>query len=46
MAKKDQDARERIIKAATEILNEVSDIDTITVRQIAERAGVGTGSIN
>ena len=24
MAKKDQDARERIIKAATEILNEVS----------------------
>ena len=38
MAKKDQDARERIIKAATEILNEVSDIDTITVRQISSGA--------
>lgn len=46
MAKKDQDARERIMQAATEILNEVSDIENITVRQIAERANVGIGSIN
>lgn len=44
--KKEQDARERIIQAATEILNEVSDIEKITVRQIAERANVGVGSIN
>lgn len=46
MTKKDQDARERIIQAATEILNEVSDIERITVRQIAARANVGVGSIN
>lgn len=46
MIKKEQDARERIIQAATEILNEVSEIEKITVRQIAERANVGVGSIN
>ncbi len=46
MNEKDQDARERIIQAATEILNEVSDIERITVRQIAERANVGVGLIN
>lgn len=46
MIKKEQDARERIIQAATEILNEVSEIEKITVRQIAERANVGIGSIN
>lgn len=31
---------------AIEILNEVSDIEKITVRQIAERAKVGIGTIN
>ena len=46
MNNNEKDARERIIKAAIEILNEVSDIDKITVRQIAERAKVGVGSIN
>jgi AcrR family transcriptional regulator len=46
MDKSDQDARNRIIRAATEILNEVTNIDDITVRQIAERANVGTGLIN
>ena len=40
------DARLRIIKAAMEILDETSDIDKITVRQIAERAKVGVGTIN
>lgn len=46
MTKKDQAARERIIKTATEIVQEVSDIEKITVRQIAERANVGIGTIN
>ena len=46
MNSKDQDAKNRIIKAATEILDEVSDVDKITVRQIAERANVGIGLIN
>ncbi|MDF2985574.1 MAG: TetR family transcriptional regulator [Eubacterium sp.] len=42
----DQDAKERIIKAAAEILDEVYDVDKITVRQVAERANVGIGLIN
>ena len=47
MAKKDQEAKERIVEVATEMLLEApTQIDKITVRQIAERAGVGTGSIN
>lgn len=46
MKSNDQEARDRIIKAAAEMLNEVADVDKITVRQIAERAGVGTGLIN
>lgn len=46
MAKNKQDARNRIIAAATEILNEASDIDKVTVRQISERANVGIGTIN
>lgn len=46
MNNKEKDARERIIRASIEILNEVSDIEEITVRQIAERAKVGVGSIN
>lgn len=43
---KDKDARERIIEVTLKILEEVDDIDKITVRQIAERAGVGVGLIN
>lgn len=43
---KDKDARERIIEVTLRILEEVDDIDKITVRQIAERAGVGVGLIN
>lgn len=46
MSKNEQDARNRIIKVATEILQEVSDVDKITVRQISERAHVGVGTIN
>lgn len=47
MAKKDQEARDHIIKVATEMLLESPDqIERITVRQIAERAEAGTGSIN
>lgn len=42
----EQDARQSIIDAAKAILDEENDIDKITVRQIAERAGVGTGLIN
>lgn len=42
----EQDARNRIIKAAIEILGEVTDVDNITVRQIAQRANVGIGLIN
>ena len=42
----EQDTRQSIIDAVKVILKEQNDIDTITVRQIAERAGVGTGLIN
>ncbi|HYE09896.1 MAG TPA: TetR/AcrR family transcriptional regulator [Patescibacteria group bacterium] len=46
MKNSDQDARSRIIKAAIEILDEVTDVDKVTVRQVAERANVGIGLIN
>jgi AcrR family transcriptional regulator len=46
MDKKDQDARNRILKATKEILDETDNIEQITVRQIAERANVGVGLIN
>jgi AcrR family transcriptional regulator len=46
MNKGDQEARDRIIKVTAEILDETPDTDKITVRQIAERAGVGVGLIN
>ena len=41
-----EDPRTRILAAATALLGESSDPARITVRQIAERAGVGTGLIN
>lgn len=46
MNRDEQDARNRIINTAIEILDEVIDPDKITVRQIAERANVGIGLIN
>lgn len=42
----DNEAKERIIKAAMELLEETEDSSAITVRQIAQRAGVGVGLIN
>lgn len=42
----DQDARQSIIDTTKAILEEVDDVEKITVRQIAERAGVGIGLIN
>jgi len=46
MSKNDEQAKNRIMKAAAEILNESNEIESITVRQIAERAQVGVGLIN
>jgi len=42
----DQDLRQKIIDTARAMLTETDDVASITVRQIAERAGVGIGLIN
>ncbi|RDB63835.1 TetR/AcrR family transcriptional regulator [Gordonibacter sp. 28C] len=41
-----QGTRDRIVQAAKELLDEATDIDNITVRDIAQRADVGTGLVN
>jgi AcrR family transcriptional regulator len=46
MNNNEQDTRKSIIDTTKTLLNEVDDVDKITVRQIAERAGVGVGLIN
>lgn len=46
MNKKDLETKERLIQVTLDLLDEVEGVDDITVRQIAERAGVGIGSIN
>lgn len=46
MSPGEQDARQAIIDAAKILLDEAGDTDKITVRQIAQRAGVGIGLIN
>ena len=46
MSASEQDARQAIIDAAKAILEETVQIEKITVRQIAARAGVGVGLIN
>jgi AcrR family transcriptional regulator len=46
MDERDLEAKERILQRTMEMLNEVEDVDTITMRQIAERAQVGIGLIN
>ena len=46
MAPEELEARERLIRATVELLNESSDPDKITARRIAERAQVSLGSIN
>jgi AcrR family transcriptional regulator len=39
-------ARDRIFQAAVELLNEESNVESITVRRIAERADVAIGAVN
>ena len=46
MTTNEQDAKQAIIDAARAVLDETDDIEKITVRQIAARAGVGVGLIN
>jgi AcrR family transcriptional regulator len=46
MTEKELDARDRIIRATIDILDEEENLNKITVRRIAERAGVGVGLIN
>lgn len=46
MTTKEINAKDKIIKATIELLNEVGEPDKITIRQIAERANVGVGLIN
>ena len=46
MTGKDQATRQRLLQAAAALLQENQDAEAITVRQIAERAGVGIGLIN
>lgn len=41
-----QDTKEKIIEAADTLIKKETDADKITVRNIAELAGVGTGLIN
>lgn len=43
---KDINAKNKIIEVTMEILSEADDPEKITIRQIAERAGVGVGLIN
>lgn len=43
---KELDAQERILQATGQLLLEVDDVERITMRQIAEKAGVSLGSIN
>lgn len=46
MTNDDLEARERILQATIEILNEDNNPENITIRQIAIRAKVGVGLIN
>lgn len=46
MTTNEKDARQIIIQAAKDLMNESNDIEKITVRQIAEKAKVGIGLIN
>lgn len=46
MVAREQDVRDKIIQATIELLAEVSDVEKVTVRQVAERADVAIGSIN
>ncbi len=46
MARGDLDVRERIVRAALAVLDEVDDVQRVTVRRVAARAGVAVGAIN
>jgi AcrR family transcriptional regulator len=46
MSPNEDSARERIFAATVALLTEARDPGSVTVRQIADRAGVGTGLIN
>lgn len=46
MRGQDEEAKERILKAAISLVEEGTDPDKVTVRQLAELAGVGIGLIN
>ncbi len=46
MKNNEQEAKERIIEATASLLEAGADPDKLTVRKIAEEAGVGTGLIN
>jgi len=46
MDSNEQALRQKIISATKDLIKEIGDAEKITVRQIAERAGVGNGLIN
>jgi len=46
MSQEDHNLPQRIISATKALISETEDISTITVRRIAQRAGVGLGLIN
>jgi AcrR family transcriptional regulator len=46
MSSNEQDLRQKLIETTQALLNEADDIEKITVRLIAEKAGVGMGLIN
>jgi AcrR family transcriptional regulator len=46
MSEEELDARERMLRAAVELLAEGAEAASITTRRIADRAGVGVGLIN
>ncbi len=46
MARGDLNSRERIVRAALAVLDETDEVEWVTVRRIADRAGVAAGAIN
>ncbi len=41
-----RDTKKRIVTATIEVMRESADLEQVTVRRIAERAGVGVGLVN
>lgn len=46
MSPEELEARQRILQAAIQMINEADEPERLTIRQIAARAGVGIGLIN